>query len=379
MSDALANMTPEQLAAIPAAVPPPGVQSNLIDPPSKGPVLIIVGAVFVGIMMIFSGMRFYFKAIVRRKMTPDDWTTLAAVIGTFWYYGICVHAVTKAKFGTHMWDISVAETLSDDFLIASFFTNWPTGLVWAFAKTSFFLMYLQIFSPLTWLRVSVYIGLFLNWGFYTAVIAASIYYQVPNPGQTWQQGFMNERYTRSFNMTIPIASGSLFLDTYIFVLPLIAVSNMHLTLAKKLGVIAVFATGLAACVASSLSIYFKHVLGNNLTDYTYWIYPVLLMALLEMCIGISCSCMPSATGFFKSTFGGCGTWGTSTLGFFRSLLPYGSKHSNTSGVSSGSWKNSSPHSTQKNQYIDIEMEQQLTQGAPYEHSREHSRRGSSVA
>jgi hypothetical protein len=105
-------------------------------------------------------------------------------------------------------------------------------------------MYLQIFSPMKWLRISVYIGLVVNWGFYVAVIAASIYYQAPNPGQTWQEGFRNERYQRSFNMTIPIASGSLILDTYIFILPLIAIQSLQLTLRKKIGVFVVFATGL---------------------------------------------------------------------------------------------------------------------------------------
>ncbi len=117
-------------------------------------------------------------------------------------------------------------------------------------------MYLQIFGPLPWLRICVYIGLFLNWGFYTAVIVASIYYQAPNPGQTWQEGFLNDRYTKSFNMTIPIASGSLFLDTYIFVLPLIAVSKLRLSTKKKIGVMAVFATGLmcAACPSPFLCV-----------------------------------------------------------------------------------------------------------------------------
>lgn len=118
-----------------------------------------------------------------------------------------------------------------------------TAVVWALAKTSFFLMYLQIFGPLIWLRICVYIGLFVNWGFYLAVCIASFYFMVPNPGQTWQEGFRNERYGNAINMTIPIATGSLTLDLYIFLLPLIAVSKLQLSQRKRLGVMAVFATG----------------------------------------------------------------------------------------------------------------------------------------
>ncbi|CAJ2500629.1 Uu.00g034820.m01.CDS01 [Anthostomella pinea] len=331
MADALATMTPEQLSMIPAGTPPPGVIPNFIDPPTSAPVLIAVGTVLMAIMLLFAGIRFYVKVIIRRKVTPDDWTTLAAVIGTCWYYGICIHAVTRAKFGTHMWDISVAHTLSDDFLIASFFTNWPSGLVRAFAKSSFLLMYLQLFSPWAWLRRSAFVGMFLNWGFYTSVIIASIYYQAPNPGQTWQEGFTNERYNKSFYMTLPIASGSLILNTYIFVLPLIAVWNLRLSPRKKIGVMAVFATGLIACVASSLSIYIKHKLNSHLDDYTYWVYIVLLMALVEMC----------------NKSGGFGNWGVSALSSLRSLLRHG-KSSNASRDFETSWKSSRSNAMAKN-------------------------------
>lgn len=70
----------------------------------------------------------------------------------------------------------------------------------------------------------------------------------------------------------------------------------------------------SACVASSLSIVFNHKVEQNVADYTYWIYPTLLMALLEMCTGIICSSMPALAGFFKSAPGKrLMTWGSSFL------------------------------------------------------------------
>ncbi|KAJ2997401.1 hypothetical protein NUW58_g667 [Xylaria curta] len=340
-------------------------------------------------MLVFAGIRFHVKVIIRRKVTPDDselGTTLAAVVsptpmtknlGSLTKklakvssaatdrasIRLVLFAVTKAKFGTHMWDLSLAHTFSDDFLIASFFTNWPSGLVWAFAKTSFFLMYLQIFGPLPWLRICVYAGLVVNWLFYTIVIISSFIYQVPNPGQTWQEGFLNERYTQSFKWTIPIASGSLILDTYIFILPIIAIFNLQLQVKKKVGVIAVFATGLLACVASSLSIYFKHLLDSHLNDYTYWIYPVLLTALIEMCVGISCSCMPSTAGFFK---GGSGYWSSRGSRALSSIIGLfsGRKYSGRTGDSNSSWREVDSHTqfVGKGHYVDVHGEQ----GSTYE-------------
>ncbi|KAI0186878.1 hypothetical protein EV127DRAFT_410828 [Xylaria flabelliformis] len=326
----------DSLATTPAGTPPPGVKPNFVDPPSGATILIVVGTLLLTIMLVFAGIRFYIKVFVRRQVTADD-------------------SVTRGKFGTHMWDISVAHTLSNDFLIASFFTNWPSGLVWAFAKSSFFLMYLQLFGPLRWLRTGVYVGMIVNWLFYTIVVIASFIYQVPNPGQTWQEGFMNKRYQQSFNWTIPIASGSLILDTYILILPIIAILNLQLKITKKLGAIAVFATGLLACVASSLSIYFKYLLDLHLNDYTYWIYPVLLTALVEI------------------KYNGLGS---SAFSLLRGLL-HSRKYSGRTGGSNSTWRDADSHSqfVGKSHYVDIQGEQnsayELTDGNTREGIRVH--------
>ncbi|KAI9924228.1 hypothetical protein ASPWEDRAFT_42662 [Aspergillus wentii DTO 134E9] len=323
----LANMTPEQLANTPVRPPPPGITPNLANPSSDGDVLVIIGSVMIGIMLVIASLRFYVKFFMRRKPSPDDWTTLVAVLGTIAYFVICMFAVKKAKFGTHMWDLSIAHMMSKKFIITAFFSNWVTAIVWAFAKTSFFLMYLQLFKPFNWLRYAVYFGLFINWGFYISVIAATLYFTAPAPGQSWQDSFSSNRYRRSLNTTIPIAAGSLVLDIYIFILPVACIWPLNMTMNKKFGVLAVFATGLAACVASSLSIYFKDHLDHHQDDYTYYTLPVLLMALVEMCVGISASCMPPLTHLFKH---GNLQWSKVSSVILR---PFQSLHS-------GSWKGS---------------------------------------
>jgi hypothetical protein len=125
-----------------------------------------------------------------------------------------------------------------------FFTNWTTALVWPFAKSSFFLMYLEIFKPLKWQRYAIYFGLIINWLFYLAVIGATLYFTAPAPGQTWQQSFGTPRYKRAVTMTHPIAIGSLILDLYILLLPIFSVWGLQMKTKKKIGVLAVFATGI---------------------------------------------------------------------------------------------------------------------------------------
>ncbi len=72
MSNFPAGLTPEQLALTPAAAPPPGVVPNLIDPPSIGHVMIIVGSVLMFAMLIFAALRFYTKIFITRKSSWDD-------------------------------------------------------------------------------------------------------------------------------------------------------------------------------------------------------------------------------------------------------------------------------------------------------------------
>jgi hypothetical protein len=104
-------------------------------------------------------------------------------------------------------------------------------------------MYLQLFRPLTWVKWTCYVGLFVTWGFYTAIFIASVYYQAPGVGQTWQEGYLNPRYTNIRHMTMPIASGNLILDLYILIIPLIVSWKLQLTRNKRLGLIAIFGTG----------------------------------------------------------------------------------------------------------------------------------------
>lgn len=53
-------------------------------------------------------------------------------------------------------------------------------------------------------------------------------------------------------MTMPIASGSLILDLYILVLPISVVWNLHVNLRRRIGVLAIFATGLMYVCCLSL-------------------------------------------------------------------------------------------------------------------------------
>ena len=57
---------------IPALEPPPGVIPNFIDPYTRGPMLLALSAVAIGIMYLFVIARFYYKIYIQRKPSWDD-------------------------------------------------------------------------------------------------------------------------------------------------------------------------------------------------------------------------------------------------------------------------------------------------------------------
>ena len=82
----LSKIPPEQLAQMPAGVPPPGVTPDLVNPPNVGNYIIVANSVLMLIMFMFVALRFYVIFKIKKKMGADDWTVVAALIGSCYYF-----------------------------------------------------------------------------------------------------------------------------------------------------------------------------------------------------------------------------------------------------------------------------------------------------
>lgn len=70
------------------------------------------------------------------------------------------------------------------------------------------------------------------------------YFTTPAPGQTWAESLQAPRYAKEFDVSVPVTAFGLALDICIFVLPMTGVSGLQLSNQRKLGVMAIFLTGL---------------------------------------------------------------------------------------------------------------------------------------
>lgn len=115
-----------------------------------------------------------------------------------------------------------------------------------FTKLTFFLFYFQVFRPLRWLRVSVYIGATLTCAFYGAATITQIVFEAPSPGQTWLEVALSKRSTKPNILAIPLAAVGLGIDIVLLILPIVAVASLHLPTKRKIGVMFIFTFGISS-------------------------------------------------------------------------------------------------------------------------------------
>ena len=122
--------------------------------------------------------------------------------------------------------------------------SWLQTFVYLFLKDSFFIMYLYIFKPLRWFRVSAYIGAAITTTFYIATTVAMLIYITPRRGETWAERLATKEFGRSRILPVVTSSFGVVVDLVILLLPMIAVMPLQLPTRRKIGLVCVFMTGL---------------------------------------------------------------------------------------------------------------------------------------
>ena len=112
----------------------------------------------------------------------------------------------------------------------------PTML---FTKVSFFIMYLDVFHLMRWLKISAYIGGLLTALFYGAMTVCSFIF-APAPHQTRVENGMTHDQALSLDFSVPQSCVGLVIDLYILILPILGVLRLQMSTRRKVGVILVF-------------------------------------------------------------------------------------------------------------------------------------------
>ncbi len=115
-----------------------------------------------------------------------------------------------------------------------------------FAKSAIFLLFLQIFVTGVHhrLQIAIWAGLVLTCLAYWAGVPLEAYFAAPHIGESWESLMLNGRPEKLIVWGNVQGSISVFLDLYIFALPLAPLAKLRLSTGKRVGLLAVFATAL---------------------------------------------------------------------------------------------------------------------------------------
>lgn len=119
-----------------------------------------------------------------------------------------------------------------------------TPLTFLFIKLTFFLLYFQVFRPLRWLRISVYIGATLTCAFYGATSITQIIFSTPKRGQTWLEHDFSREAGKARILSVPLSAVGLGIDLVLLVMPIAAVVGLKMPTKRKIGVIFIFMFGI---------------------------------------------------------------------------------------------------------------------------------------
>lgn len=130
-----------------------------------------------------------------------------------------------------------------------------------FTKMTFFLMYLQLFRPLKWLRICVYTGATVSTIFYVTVGVFWTTSITPRKGQTFASVAVSAAEFKSLLLSVPSAAAGLGIDLYLLVLAITAVMQLQLSTRRKIGVILIFLTGLAY---DPIAYFYRYITNDDL-------------------------------------------------------------------------------------------------------------------
>ncbi|KAJ4344709.1 uncharacterized protein N0V89_012453 [Didymosphaeria variabile] len=182
----------------------------------------------------------------------------------------------------------VLEALTDDaFIIPAFVLLTVLPVTYGFLKATFFILYLQLFYQLRWMRIGATVGLSVNVATYTAFTIATLYLSIVRNIVVYGM------------VAIPISAFGLASDITILLLPIIAVANLKVTRRKKFGAMLIFLSGLMACVCSAVALYFRTRKGTT-ENVIYLLFATNIAITCELMIGAMCACMPSLAYTYRN-------------------------------------------------------------------------------
>lgn len=279
----------------PALHPPPGVESNFINPYTQQPTTIAVSVVCLAICVAAIAARSYVQwAILQSFNMPDYALILTGVL--FSAFTALQIAAGEHGQGSHQWHVTMADfsqllRLLNIIEILYGPTMFLAKYVVLQQIDTIFLNHHRQSPAFKAIRMLIWMNLL----FYTAIMVSFILACIPRE-KIWHPD-LEGRCIDTPSSIIATSAINVVSDLTILFVPIVGIWKLKLPLRRKLGAGAVFAVGIFANIASIIRLYYSVELTRT-HDLTWAIEPVACWALAEFTTVILVACAP----FFPRLF-----------------------------------------------------------------------------
>lgn len=277
------------------------------DPSSQQHTIVLVCIVSPIVTSLFVAIRVWTRTFVSHWVGWDDYVALITWLCCIGY-SVLIGLGTNYGFGWHIADMSPDRYVAyNEWIFISSIVYLISLLGYKFA---ILLLYLRLFAVDKKFRYSTWTVMFFVFGYLFSNLLTQVFGCTPID-KFWKP----KTFGHCLVLTKAVyAYGSMnfISDFFIFVLPLPMVWRLKLSRKEKLGVTLVFMSGAIAFVAAIVR-YGLLLHRFQATDKTWYDGKNLIWMVLEVNIGLICSCTPAlkpyfnhlaSKGFFKSAPGG---------------------------------------------------------------------------
>ncbi|KAI0552561.1 hypothetical protein F4679DRAFT_581464 [Xylaria curta] len=267
--------------------------------PIQGTQVVIVSFISTPLAMIALGLRLWSRRLQRVSLAFNDYMAITAMVLATATVSVCLTDVFIGAIGVHADKLQATSPWVLTLYTVLFI---PGQILWAAANTSVKLsilsLYAVIFPSKTFCRVC-YATMVVSAAYFLSVLLET--FLLCDPVQfNWDKTIPNGK-CHNQNLAYLLAGiTNIVIDAFIVALPVPKLYGLHIPLAKRIAIGAMFGLGALICVLSLLRI--LSVLSWNLADSTYTGTGIAVYSILEPTLGVVNACLPTTRPALKVLF-----------------------------------------------------------------------------
>ncbi|KAF1846523.1 uncharacterized protein K460DRAFT_367281 [Cucurbitaria berberidis CBS 394.84] len=288
------------LSKVPIAPNPSGAPPNFVDPPSLAAVTYGITSTMMVLACGLVGLRILSVIKKERGLKTDDYCCILALILSSGY-GILI--MLSNKTARHAWDTPIS-LLNDVWFKRNAALSIIYGPAMFFAKAAICTLYLRIFNTMAWMRYTAWGTIVILACIYGSMVPVYLVYSIPYGNEKWDLT-LAAKIGKADKMAIGIGAVNVAFDIFLLILPVPIIMKLNLSFRKRIGLSAVFMTGIVATVSTVLGLYFRISVYRSKRsptsgDATWVAAATYITVLVELYVTVMVSCVPGCVSSWRN-------------------------------------------------------------------------------